>query len=576
MTLRNLISPEQRRPRLRELLTRKNFVRIIEAHNGISGLIGNNAFLEELDDNGQAVRVEFDGLWESSLTDSASKGYPDAEIIGVESRLHNISQILDVTNKPMIVDGDTGGEASHFEYTVKRLEALGVSAVIIEDKVFPKRNSLSEDANQVLEDPQVFATKIKRAGEVRIKDDFMIIARLESLIAGFGLEDALQRARQYLKAGVDGIMIHSKKNDPAEIFAFAEAYERLSDELGYRRPLVCVPTAYNQVTEAELKALNFNVVIYANHLMRASVRAMDNVVKSILLNKRSLEVDPLCVPVKEIFNLVGFTDVKEKDAQFARDQGVAAFIPAAGKSRRFEQPKALLKINGQSLLENQVEALTRCGIRRINVIRGFKKTDFPPVKVNYFDNDEYEDTFSIYSLFQAQEAINGKFLFINSDILFSDFVIKNLIDTNLDIVVAVDGSYKHHKHMQDKALDLVISKTAVNADQRRLVNPFNQKIVRIGKQLDIPQAVGEYIGITYFSEQGAEDLKTVYNDCLGRTGNFHEADSLRRASLTDLLQEMIDRGYPVHFLEFERGWIEIHNPQDQSAAETMLSGGEGQ
>lgn len=570
MTLRNIITPDQRRSRLKTLLADKKFVRIIEAHNGISALVGNNANID-VTENGETFREEFDGLWESSLTDSASKGYPDAEIIGIESRLINITQILDATNKPLIVDGDTGNDASYFEYMVKRLESLGVSAVIIEDKVFPKRNSLSSDAKQELEAPEKFAEKIRRGKEIRITDDFMVIARLESLIAGHGIEDALSRAKQYLRAGADGIMIHSKDQSATEVFQFADRYNDLCEELGERKPLVCVPTTYNHVTEQELKDRGFNVVIYANHMLRSAVKAMDTVARNILIHRRSLEADPYCTSVSDLFSLVGFTDVKEKDAAFTKKSGVKAIIPAAGKSREFDMPKALIPVNGKTLLEYQLQTLKRCGIQDTVVIRGFRKDEFPEVNIRYYDNDSYEEGFSIDSLFHAEEEISGKFLFINSDILFNDFLIKNLMDIDLDIVIGIDGTYKYHKHMQEKMLDLVVAKSPSDNTPHRLIKPIGQKVLRIGKQLDMEQAEGEYIGIAYFSEKGAENLKTVYHDCKDNEGKFHEAENFKMASMTDMLQELIDRGYDVHFFEVNKGWLEIHNPRDKANAEEMLA-----
>ncbi len=218
MTLLNNILPEDRRGKLRALLIEKKTVRVMEAHNGLSGLIANNTQVEGESGNKKILR-EFDALWESSLTDSASKGHPDIEVVSFDSRLQTINEILAVTRKPMIVDGDTGGEANSFEYTVTKLERAGVSAVIIEDKVFPKRNSLESGTQQTLQEPEVFAQKIARGKKIQATSDFMIIARLESLIAGHGLEDALKRARIYLKAGADGIMIHSKSKPRTRSFS---------------------------------------------------------------------------------------------------------------------------------------------------------------------------------------------------------------------------------------------------------------------------------------------------------------------------------------------------------------------
>ena len=315
MSIENRITPGERLSGLRQCISRNGFARILEAHSGLSGVVVENAQVQM---NGQVIG--YDGIWESSLTDSATKGLPDASIVGNDSRAHTIDEILSVTTKPVIVDGDTGGEASQFEYMVKNLERLGVSAVIIEDKVFPKRNSLDGSASQDLEDPVVFAQRIRAGKEVVINDDFMIIARLESLIAGAGLEDALERAEQYIQAGTDGIMIHSSDRRPDDILAFAEAYKSLCQRMGRRPVLVCVPTTYNTITDAELVACGFNIIIHANHLLRSSYKAMSPAAITNLESGRSLEADPVCAPVSEIFVRVGADRINRKDQERAEDR----------------------------------------------------------------------------------------------------------------------------------------------------------------------------------------------------------------------------------------------------------------
>ena len=333
MSIENRIRPWERLSGLRECISRKGFACILEAHSGLSGLVVENARVQI---NGQVI--EYDGIWESSLTDSATKGLPDASIVGNDSRAHTIGEILNVTTKPIIVDGDTGGDASQFEYMVKNLERLGVSAVIIEDKVFPKRNSLDGSASQDLEDPVVFSQRIRAGKEVVINDDFMIIARLESLIAGAGLQDALDRAEQYIQAGVDGIMIHSSDKRPDDILAFAEAYKPLCKRMGRRPVLVCVPTTYNTITDAELVACGFNIIIHANHLLRAAYKAMTEAANTILEAGHSLKVDSLCAPVAEIFVTVGADRINEKDRERAEDRRLLekernGAAPAAGHRR---------------------------------------------------------------------------------------------------------------------------------------------------------------------------------------------------------------------------------------------------
>ncbi len=310
MAFANAITPGERLQALKKCIARQGFARIMEAHNGLSGIIAETVRAKK---GGRTI--EYDGLWESSLTDSASKGMPDCSIVGFDSRTQTVDQILNVTNKPILVDGDTGGEPAQFEYLVRQLERLGVSAVIIEDKVYPKRNSLDASACQNLEDPRIFAGKIAAGKDVKVTDDFMIVARLESLIAGAGLEDALYRAECYIRAGADGIMIHSNNRDPAEVLAFAEAYGPLCEGLGRRPALVCVPTTYNTISDQELVARGFNVIIHANHLLRAAYRAMCEVALNILETGSSHEADSLCSPVREIFDCVGHDRITEKDRE---------------------------------------------------------------------------------------------------------------------------------------------------------------------------------------------------------------------------------------------------------------------
>ena len=327
MTLENKVTPAKRLGALKECIARKGYARILEAHSGLSGIIVETARTIK---DGQII--EYDGIWESSLTDSGTKGLPDASIVGYDSRCHTVDEILNVTTKPIIVDGDTGCDPAQFEYLVKRLERLGVSAVIIEDKVYPKRNSLDTSASQTLEDPSVFAERIKAGKEVAISEDFMIIARLESLIAGTGLSDALERAEQYMEAGADGIMIHSYQRGPEEVLAFAEAYRGICRRLGTHPILVSVPTTYNSITDAELAAHGFQLIIHANHMLRAAYKAMVDAAQAILQGGSSLAAEPLCAAVPQIFACVGLDRISRRDRERSEALKERA-APVRGRSR---------------------------------------------------------------------------------------------------------------------------------------------------------------------------------------------------------------------------------------------------
>ncbi len=290
-------TPDIRRSRLRRLLQVKPIVRFLDLHNALSGLIIENTSVTMLD----GTKREFDGMWGSSLTDSTAKGKPDIEAVDVSARMTTLNEVLEVTTKPILYDGDTGGQPEHFVFTVRTLERLGVSAVIIEDKTGLKKNSLfGTDVAQTQDEIPAFCEKIRMGKKAQATDDFMIIARIESLILDKGVDDAMDRARAYLDAGADGIMIHSRRKSPDEVFDFCDRYAQLPN----RKTLVAVPSSYNTVTEDELAARGVNVVIYANHLLRSALPAMINTAKSILKHQRSAECDEQLLPIKDLLELI--------------------------------------------------------------------------------------------------------------------------------------------------------------------------------------------------------------------------------------------------------------------------------
>lgn len=296
-------TPQARLSSLRRLISAKPIVRILESHNGLTGLIIEHTSVEV---NGE--HREFDGMWSSSLTDSTSKGKPDIEAVDLTTRLHDLNDTLEVTTKPVIFDGDTGGKIEHFGFTVRTLERLGISAIIIEDKVGLKQNSLfGTDAVQTQDTIEGFCAKIKAGKEAQITRDFMVISRCESLIAGKTIEDALERCHAYVEAGTDGIMIHSKDKSGEDIKEFCRRFR----EKNPHTPIVAVPTTYNQFTEEELAEWGVNIVIYANHMLRAAYPAMCKCAESILQHSRSLEAsEQYCMPIKQILNLIPGTKKK--------------------------------------------------------------------------------------------------------------------------------------------------------------------------------------------------------------------------------------------------------------------------
>lgn len=291
-----LAMPEQRRSRLRRLMKIVPIVKTIEVHSGLTGLLAEKTVVQ----NREGVD-QFDAMWISSLCDSTEKGKPDIELVDMSSRIRTIEDVMDVTTKPIILDADTGGLIEHFVYHVRTLERMGVSAIILEDKVGLKRNSLfGTEARQTQDTVEHFGEKIRAGKNALRTDDFMIIARIESLILEKGMGDAIERARAYVKAGADGIMIHSRRREPDEVFAFCRLFRAEFPEI----PLVAVPTSYRQVTERELAERGVNIVIYANQLLRSAFPAMERTAKSILVNHRALEADGELMPIKDIISLI--------------------------------------------------------------------------------------------------------------------------------------------------------------------------------------------------------------------------------------------------------------------------------
>ena len=291
-------TPTIRLSMLKRLLNSKSLIKVNEVHNGLCGLI-----TESLVEKRKGELVSFDAMWSSSLTDSTAKGLPDIEAVDMTSRLSSVNHIFEVTTKPMIFDGDTGGKIEHFVFTVKSLERLGVSAIVIEDKIGLKKNSLfGNDVQQTQDSIENFKEKITAGKDAQVTDDFMIIARIESLILNQGMNDALIRAKEYIQSGADAIMIHSREKKPDEIFEFCKKYH----EMNLKQPLMVVPSSFNNVSVDEWEERGVSIVCYANHMMRSAYPAMLSTAKSILNNGRSYEAEAekMCMPIKDILDLI--------------------------------------------------------------------------------------------------------------------------------------------------------------------------------------------------------------------------------------------------------------------------------
>ncbi len=342
------------------------------------------------------------------------------------------------------------------------------------------------------------------------------------------------------------------------------------------RPLVCVPTTYNGITEDELSAAGFNIVIYANHLLRSAYRAMEEVAKSILLNQRSFEADPVCSPVRDLFRIVGFLDVKEKDQQDEASGNIPVIIPAAGedpilKNILGDKPKAMLEIGGKTLLDRQVLILNAANLTHITVVKGYAGDKMFGENVSFLENKNYKNGSMLHTIMVAREQMQNGFIMLFSDILLEPPIISKLVEQREDIVLVVDNSIQYHRSDDNKIQDLVISKHKHKPTRRKINFAFENIVSEIGQKIHPESATHEFIGLAKFSKVGAENFIRTFQDCTQNyKGRFQEADDITQFTFNDLIQEMIDRGFAVNFLEIHKGWMEIHHPEDIDQANQFL------
>ena len=548
MTFESRKLPGERISSLVDIIKKKGHAIGLEAHSGLSGLV--------------TEKLDFDFIWESSLTDSASKGLPDASIVGNESRIHTIDEILNVTTKPMIVDGDTGGDEDNFRFLIKRLENQGVSAVIIEDKIFPKRNSFGGTVGAGMEDPIIFSKKLEVGMKTKSTENFLIIARLESLIAGLGMNETMMRAEKYINAGVDGIMIHSKLKEPSEVLEFIPKFEELCNKLGRRPYLIAVPTTYNIISDDELINLGVDIIIHANHLLRASYKSMIDTATLISKSRRSYEADPTITSVKEIFSAVGYDKIIERDKEKSPD--ISGFIASAGDYKINDTQRSLNKISGKPLISHQIETFKKAGIEKIKITVN-NQNDFDPFldkDINLIETKDIKQNQMLDSIMAGLEGIKGPVILTYGDILFNEKIISELIAGENDIVIAADSSYKYHKHEIDKKLELVSYKDPDNKPSRRKLKMTDTfEVKKVSKNLNLEEAQSEFFGLAYFSSEGIINLKSCYQEI--KEGN-------KSRFFIDILNFMIQREIKVFCNEFDGGWIELHTKNDFELAEKEL------
>lgn len=558
--------------KLRELMARPGPIVIIGAHNGLSARIGEEA--------------GFDGLWASGFEISASYAVPDANILTMAENLSVAKMMSAASSLPIVADCDNGyGNAINVIRCVEEYEAAGIAAICIEDNIFPKRCSFYAGVKRELADLEEHAAKVRAAKATQRDRDFVVIARTEALIAGWGMEEALKRGRAYADAGADMVLIHSKSKDPDEVLTFARLWDRPST------PLVCVPTIYRTTKVETLHEAGFKLIIMANHAVRSSIKAMTETLQTLRREGYTGSVDDKVVPLERVYELVGVDKMKNEEKAFlpSGSPGVTAVILAAGQSQGLlplteNLPKPMLDIKGKTILERQIEVLNACGVKDIAVVRGYKKEAIKLPNIRYYDNDDFATGSEVVSLFHASKELNGPFLFLYGDILFERGHLEKLLKSPADISLLVDRawgeSYAQLKNGGDQKApwegrgvpDLVLLEDAQEAGYRFVGADQPHRVAKVGRSIDPKQAHGEFVGMAMFTQKGARTLTDVYGQLreTKTSGKFHEAESLRGASFTDLVQEVVDRGVDVQAVDVYKGWLEIDTFEDYRRAWALL------
>ncbi len=546
---------------LRQLFAQPGVIRLAGAHNALGARL--------------AERAGFEGVWSSGLEISTSYAVPDANILTMSEFLAAAESMVNAVRIPVVADCDTGyGNSNNVIHMVRRFEGAGVAAVCIEDKKFPKVNSFIP-GRQELASVAEFVGKILAAKNAQRSPDFIVIARIEALIAGLGQDEALKRARAYVEAGADAILIHSKSVSVQPVADFLKAWDSSA-------PVVVVPTTYYDITVDELEALGAKMVIYANQGLRTAISAMEQAYSEILKMGSTADLESRIAPMKLLFELQDMPAMKRNEERYLYGElpPTRAIIPVAGdhmeaysmKHISADTPMAMLDVNGKPLLQRQAETLNRVGISEITVVGGymFERIDVEGVK--RVENSAWQTTGDLASFMCADSEYRGRTLICYGDILFNAEILNKLLQSSTDITLIVDRTYATKEHDAGKSVDLV-TVTGSAPKGRRALNPeVLHRVVRIGKKLRPEEADFEFAGLALFSTKGFELLRTSYGAMLkaGNSERFHEADSLQTASITDFLQDLIDRGHEVRCLEVSAGWVEIHSFEDYRLACRMV------
>jgi phosphoenolpyruvate phosphomutase len=520
-------------------------LRIVGAHDGLGAQL--------------IERHGFDGVWASGLEISASHGVPDANILTMTQCLERAQEMNTASNLPIIADVDTGyGNSSNVAYMVNQYEAAGIAAVIIEDKLFPKVNSFVPGRQELASIPE-FCGKLAAARDARLSEDFLVIARVEALIAGWGQAEALKRAQAYVDAGADAILIHSKSKEASEIREFLTAWKQ-------RSPIVLVPTTYPDLTYEEMSDFGVNMIIYANQGIRACIRAMHDVFDVIDKEKSTVSIEDTIAPVKEIFELQGMFKLKEHEKKFLRTQKtIHAIIPAAGVPNMGadmadllqNKPVAMLDTEGKPLIQRIAESLNLAGIQDVTVITGYHGDQVVAEGISTRQIDTKEQTGIVYSIEQAADKFTDSVLIHFGDVIVSHENLQSFIACDDPVVVMVSPLSR-----DDKALDYVSYVNPRHTGRRTLERHPRNQLRKIAKDVAPDERHGEFVGLVLLNPEGV----ALWRQVAASLGEEQE----KSLTLNAFLEKMIAREVPITTFEAQTGWAEVHSRQDYDHLCTII------
>lgn len=525
---------------LRQLINSPKLEFLMEAHNGISAKI--------VEDTG------FQGIWASSLTISAALGLRDCNEASWSQVVDVVEFMNDATTLPILLDGDTGyGNFNNARRLVKKLEQRNIAGVCIEDKVFPKTNSFVNSEKQSMADIREFCGKIRAMKDTQEDEDFVVVSRTESFIAGHGLDDALERAEEYRNAGADAILVHSKRSNASEIESFMKEWKN-------RHPVIVVPTKYYSTPSEKLESLGVSVVIWANHNLRASVGAMRMVSNRIHHDSSLINIEDKIASIPELFRLQGLDELEIAESRYlpVSERNVRAIILAASQGEYFGGltktiPKTLLKVNGKPILHHQIDQLVQLGIKDIFVVRGYAKETISSDKIRTIDNNDFNTTTEVYSLYLALDKIEENAFIIYGDLVFKSYILNELIHDDSDITLVAEVDYNvdegYHEYVQT---DRPYSKKLFFE---------NVNLKRIHSVPEKNEISGEFIGIFKVNKTGGRVLREILND-ISRRPDF------RRLRMKDLLAEILKK-HPVHVKFIHGNWLDINTIMDLQKSEGL-------